>query len=690
MWFLLASPALAADPIVHHTLSVTLDPVGHRFGAVDTLDLSDLPSADGSYRFVLHAGLAPELGSRGWTLVPGDPAGGAVPLESWILRPGRKRAARKPVTLRFGGVIDHPPTQVATEYQRSFAETPGIIGTEGVFLSGAAAWIPTFGESLVTFALGVDGLAPPWDAISSGARTGGAGGAVTWRSPDPSEDVTLVAGPWTATTRTVPSARGTVEVRALLRTDDPALADRYLGATGGYLALYEALVGPYPYPSFALVENFWETGYGLPGFTLLGPEVVRFPFILGSSYPHELLHNWWGNSAYVDRSGGNWCEGLTSYLADHLFAEQRGEGVAHRRAALQKYGDFVAADTDFPLAAFGSRSSAASEAVGYGKAAMVFHMVRRRVGDDVFVRILHRFYADAQFRRASWGDFGAAVSAETGEDWTAWFAAWTGRTGAPSLSLVAADVVPAGDRFALTVTIRQTGDGEPFPLSVPIAVTAGGPARIEVLALDGREATGTWLFDAPPVRVDVDPQFDLMRRLDPLEVPPAMSTLLGSERVTFVLPSAASEDEIAAWIALATAWSGPRSPTFTRDDTPLPAGDVWVLGWTNRHAPDVVARLFDAGLALEPDRSLAMVAAGSDPTVTVGLVAADPPAAIPGLARKLPHYGRYATLVFTGPEPTNTTKGTVRAGASPLARGLGTGPLPPLVLAEPPPLAPVP
>ena len=71
---------------------------------------------------------------------------------------------------------------------------------------------------------------------------------------------------------------------------------------GGELpsTLTAAFIGPYPYDKFALVENFWETGYGMPSFTLLGPEIIRFPFILHSSFPHEILHNWWGNSVFVD------------------------------------------------------------------------------------------------------------------------------------------------------------------------------------------------------------------------------------------------------------------------------------------------------------------------------------------------------------------------------------------------------
>ena len=40
------------------------------------------------------------------------------------------------------------------------------------------------------------------------------------------------------------------------------------------------------------------------------------------------------------------------------------------------------------LVDFRSRRSAASEAVGYGKTAMLFHMLRRSVGDDAFLAVL--------------------------------------------------------------------------------------------------------------------------------------------------------------------------------------------------------------------------------------------------------------------------------------------------------------
>jgi hypothetical protein len=81
----------------------------------------------------------------------------------------------------------------------------------------------------------------------------------------------------------------------------------------------------------------------MPSFTLLGDQVIRLPFILDTSYGHEILHNWWGNGVFVDIARGNWCEGLTTYGADYLYKEQQSEAEArdYRRTSLQGYLDYV-------------------------------------------------------------------------------------------------------------------------------------------------------------------------------------------------------------------------------------------------------------------------------------------------------------------------------------------------------------
>ena len=723
---LAALPGLAVGP--HHSLEVRLDPAGSSLEVVDVLTVGPevAPDVDGAYRFVLHAGLAPKVATPGWRLeaVEGpvaadffginattDTVAENVPVEGWRLRPDD--TAPGPVEIRYGGVIHHPLATQGEEYQRSFSETPGLIDPQGVFLAGTTFWVPTFGDQLVTFSLTVTGLEPPWHAVSQGRRArhelvGDGTRTTTWELDHATEEIYLVAGPWAETSERA----GNVEVFTFLREDDPSLAARYLDATKRYLALYEGMLPPYPYASFALVENFWETGYGMPGFTLLGPRIIRFPWILTSSYPHELLHNWWGNSVYVDADGGNWCEGLTAYMADHLFAEQRGEGVVYRRATLKKYSDLVSGGDDFPLAEFGSRHSAASEAVGYGKSLMLFHMIRRAVGDEPFLDAMARFHGDNRFRRASFADIARALSQEVGGDWAPFVDEWVRRTGAPTIEIVDVAVreEPGAERpFAVTVHLRQSQDGEPFPVTMPVAITVEGtdePLWVEAGSCGERDCILELASSRRPLRLDVDPAFDVMRRLDPLEVPPALTTLMGADSPLFVLPARASADELAAWRELAAAWARPAEPRVVLDSEleSLPAGSAWLLGWSNAFSGEVAGRLAEQGVTVgestvvlpgdempRAGHSLVLVArAPSDPADALGWVAAEPAAAIPGLARKLPHYTRYSYLGFKGDEPENVAKGMWRPIGSPLVRNLSDGPLVDLQLPSRPPLAELP
>ena len=68
------------------------------------------------------------------------------------------------------------------------------------------------------------------------------------------------------------------------------LAAAYLRATAGYIALYSDLFGPYPFQKFAVVENFFPTGFGFPSYTLMGGTVLRLPFIIRTSLGHEIAH----------------------------------------------------------------------------------------------------------------------------------------------------------------------------------------------------------------------------------------------------------------------------------------------------------------------------------------------------------------------------------------------------------------
>ncbi len=463
-----------------------------------------------------------------------------------------------------------------------------------------------------------------------------------------------------------------------LREPDQALAGRYLDAAAQYLAMYDGLIGPYPYKKFALVENFWETGYGMPSFALMGSKVIRFPFIISSSFPHEILHNWWGNSVYPEVNSGNWSEGLTAYLADHLLSEQRGAATEYRRDALQKYTDYVSRKNDFALTRFRSRHSAATQAIGYGKALMFFHMLRMYLGDGIFREGLRDFYRKDKFRLASYDDIRKSFEVVSGKDLTSEFSQWVTKPGAPQLKVSNVRMTKRCADYVATALFEQTQPGEPYRVHIPVAITMEGQDhayQTRVLMKDKRQELQFTLPRAP-LRIDVDPEFDVFRRPAPGELPPALTQLFGAKKLTIIAPAHAQSTVQEAFAALAQDWrdSGPEE-VHTLSDAQIEAlpsdAAVVILGWENRFADVVRGELapyrvtvtnesLTVGDRTFPRKGLSVVFTVRNPNnvnTVVTWVATDRLEAISGLARKVPHYHSFSYLVFTGDEPVNVLKG---------------------------------
>jgi len=466
-----------AQHVVQHKIQARIDPDDGTIAATDELVL---PDGTGQVQLHLHAGLSPEVIGGEAVL---ERIGRAGHLERFRLTP----RGSSPIRLRYAGRIRHDLQAVREGMGRARQQTIGTIDADGVFLSGYTGWYPSLPGTLVSFTLDVE-LPPGWLAVSQGAgpviEDQGQSTLVRWQERQPQDEIHLAAAPFKLYRQPTPVA----EAQAYLRLPDDALAQRYLDVTADYLIRYSRLIGDYPYDKFALVENFWETGYGMPSFTLLGSQVLRLPFILHSSYPHEILHNWWGNGVYVDYASGNWSEGLTAYLADHLNQELEGRGDDYRRDQLKAYADYVRDASDFPLTEFRGRHGSASQAVGYGKTLMLFHMLRVQLGDEAFIRGLQRFYRDNLFRTASWDDVETAFELAADADLGAFFKAWTTRPGAPALDLTDVRTEPSPDGgWTVRGRIVQGQQDAPFPMTVPLVIHAerGEPQELRLeLAAD--------------------------------------------------------------------------------------------------------------------------------------------------------------------------------------------------------------
>nr|VFJ53329.1 MAG: hypothetical protein BECKFW1821B_GA0114236_101444 [Candidatus Kentron sp. FW] len=682
-----------AHGMVRHALIVELEPTRHYLEAEDRISLDEfgsgtVPTLSGGLNFTLHAGLDVTSDSQLEELAQTDPSRtGDVPLRHYRVTLHEKE---RYFTLRYAGTIHHPIAEFGREYARSFGETPGTIGEEGVFLSGASHWYPHFKDQKIAFTL-ESRLPPGWESISQGERvrheTSATGNIVGWAESAPQEEIYLIAAPF----HVYEQSASAVRAYAYLREPDATLAGRYLDATGQYMEMYRQLIGPYPYAKFALVENFWETGYGMPSFTLLGSKVIRLPFILHTSYPHEILHNWWGNGVYVDYDTGNWAEGLTAYLADHLIKEQRGQGHLHRRQILHHYADFVDGNEDFPLTEFRSRHSSVTEAVGYGKTQMLFHMLRRKVGDEVFKKALRRFFRAFRFKSAGYEDLASAFGDAAETDLSAFFAQWVERTGAPQLAIASARAEPHGDGFRLTARIEQRQSAEAYTMEIPMAISLAGEDKAFGIAptMTGKDLTIRLDLARRPLYLAVDPKFDVFRRLHWEEIPPALSQAFGADRVSMVLPADADSAQLAGYRTLARMWRG-----AGKDDIRIVADNesdrlpedraIWVFGWENRFLPVMAHALerYEAtldtnratigGKTFTPRQHSVVIAARNpdNPDRALIWVGADGTGATTALARKLPHYRKYSFLAFTGDETVNLLKEQWQVVRSPMQRAV--------------------
>ncbi len=684
-----AAPTAPAQ-IPRYALDAVIDPAARTLDTRATLDLP--PSMAGqAIEFLLAAPLQVlESEPAVQRLAAGEGRGfsGINGSSDAMTKAGREvryrvqlPAGGRRLTLHYKGRIDFGFETPGQEYARGFNETAGVIRDDGIYLAGSTLWYPYLGESLFTFELSAK--APDgWQLVSPGSGTArDAQGVARWRSDTPLDELHIVGGPLTRYSR----AAGAVTAEVYLRKPDDALAAKYLESTARNLEMYRSLIGTYPYEKFALVENFWETGYGMPSFTLLGPQIIRFPFILTSSYPHEILHNWWGNGVFVDYANGNWCEGLTAYLADHLYKEQQSQGAEYRRDTLRKYRDFVKEGRDFPLTEFRSRHSPATEAVGYGKALMTFHMVRRQVGDEAYARGLQRFYREQRGRRASFDDLARAQGAAASTDLTPFFRQWVTRPGAPDLRVADVGTTLAGDAVIVHGVLRQAQKAEPFALDVPVAVRTAAGTRLFMAKMMGREARFEFAVKGTPLSLEVDPEFDLFRLLDARETAPSLGQMFGDPEIVAVLPSKASPAALAAYREMITFWTGGNAQKIVvrtdADKAALPTDRaIWVFGRDNALAAKWFASDpatdFEVGAdAIRADGGRIPYAGHSAVIVrrhpgnagkAIGWVVVDPIEAAPGLARKLPHYGKYSYLGFAGIEPANDVKGEWPAADSPL------------------------
>ena len=598
---------------------------------------------------------------------------------------GRLRLGLKPherfgelqVTIHYTAKFDDPvPVHPINMDNPGFGVT-GTISEKGSFLLAGAGWYPELVDSSASYRVTVtapSGLIAVTAGRSLGHRVESGKFVSDWEVKYPVEGLSLSAARYVVEEK----SRGGVISATYLLPPNRQLAEAYLKATAGYLSLFSDLFGAYPFQKFAVVENFFPTGFGFPSYTLLGSRVLQLPFIIRTSLGHEIAHCWWGNGVYVDATQGNWSEGLTTYVADYRFKEMKSLEAAreHRQQWLRNYSTLVAPQNDFALDRFQSRYDTVTRTIGYDKGAMVFHMIRQILGEEAFWGALRDIYRNRLFRRTSWSDLQLAFESRGKRSLEDFFDQWVHRRGAPRISLDEVRAEHTGNIWQVKGQIIQRKPYFSFPLM--LALETRKQTAIQKIFVSGQATSFEVSSDHPPQKLTADPADDIFRRLSPSEIPPAVNALKSSPTVITVL-SAELDPEIkkaAATLALSLGLKHNEIVTESELDRQMLAeNDILVIGLPRRN--DLLLKM-PAGVTIQSD-SFSLNDKLYEKPFDTFFGAFEHPAAANRIAalflplspqyaevvaRKITHYGKYSYLAFQSGK--NLDKGIWPVETSPL------------------------
>jgi aminopeptidase N len=317
--------------------------------------------------------------------------------------------------------------------------------------------------------------------------------------------------------QTAPAPDPAARLKAV--ADDVASALQfYSGLFAGPPGLKSLTVSPIP-------GNF---GQGFPGLIYLSTLAYLNPderptglrgqaeqvFYSDLIEAHEVAHQWWGGLVLPDGYQDEWIpEALASYSA--LLYLEKKKGTKAMEDVLADYRDhLLEKDTGGPSIesagpiTWGQRlesspSPDAWRAITYDKGAWIVHMLRQRLGEAQFFKMLAELRRRFESRPVSTADLRAlakefAPAAVKPASIDTFFDNWVYATGIPSLK-VTYTLKGAAPAVRITGEIEQSGVDDDFTIEAPLEIqfAKGAAQTIWVSTLTGSAGFSTVLKQAP-------------------------------------------------------------------------------------------------------------------------------------------------------------------------------------------------
>jgi aminopeptidase N len=389
-------------------------------------------------------------------------------------------------------------------------------------------WIPTFdhpsAKATVTFNI----TAPARDEVVANGKLDRvettAGGQRTWTYSEgvPIPPYCMIIGVGQFAKIESPQKALTPLVYYVPQSD-ASLAQKGFAPSIPSLEFFSKTVGPYPYEKLAMIVGATRFG-GMENSSAIvfTSNLLTRPATAGMSktygipagnvslIAHEIAHQWFGDSV----TGATWAdlwlsEGFATYFAG-MFV-QRYEGEEAFQQYLNSWATNIFSYEKKKRTPIYDRDTEdlfdLLNANNYQKGGWVLHMLRSRLGDEVFLRGIRAYYAAHKNSTATTDDLRKALEKASGKDLKDFFARWVYDTGHPEYGL--AWVWLGGGKLKLVM--KQVQRGNAFLDPLPVVITTASGKRTVVLEPTSKQTVETIALREKPLKIEIDPKNTLLK-----------------------------------------------------------------------------------------------------------------------------------------------------------------------------------
>jgi hypothetical protein len=244
---------------------------------------------------------------------------------------------------------------------------------------------------------------------------------------------------------------------------------------------------------------------------------------------NTIAHQWWGGAVSPATLNDAWITNGMSRYAELMYLEDSAGKTAFQSAITDVSAGALAYDT-VPLTSLGRLDpySPQFQSMTLEKGAMVFHMLRWEMGDDVFQKFLRAVlsqYTDKPIRSS---DLEAVAEAQSNLQLTPFFSQWIDGTGAPNFG-DKYTVFRLGNNKGFRTVGAITQDLDLFRMPVELRIETDGKTEIRRIVVSGNQSQYSIETFGRPRRITIDPDNWLLKSTPDLAV--RVAVLRGQQQV---------------------------------------------------------------------------------------------------------------------------------------------------------------